>query len=123
MDPHSNKKSLSQTTIASFFRKPKTEAGPISVVVPPSSSDSLSKGMPLENYKSSHQSVENIESISTAQFPDVWTREIWSTKLETYPWLICSGGKLGCATCAEVKQLSAFKSQGVILVLSGKLAK
>jgi hypothetical protein len=35
-------------------------------------------------------------------WPDVWSFQMWTSKKEDYPCLICRGGKLGCDVCSKV---------------------
>ena len=63
----------------------------------------------------------NIDVISditiNAQWPDVWSSDIWISKKELYPWLYYRNGHLGCSICKLISSLSVHKRQGTHIAI------
>jgi hypothetical protein len=63
-----------------------------------------------------------IEPMSTSDregcdWPSIWSAETWSQKKETYPFLFCLKGKLGCNSCRDVGHIQTLSGSGWSLVV------
>ncbi|XP_050505351.1 E3 SUMO-protein ligase KIAA1586-like [Diabrotica virgifera virgifera] len=77
--------------------------------------DELAIGNSLNKNEQISEPSTSTNKEKETKWPDVWTEEMWTRKKETYPWIDCKEGKLGCKVCFEVTTMGAFKKEHVSL--------
>jgi hypothetical protein len=69
----------------------------------------LHQGQSKQDDDSSSKSSDSTEVDKEDEgWPAVWNIEMWQEKKQTYPWLCCADGLLGCEYCRDAQSLRIF---------------